>query len=150
MMPSGYNPDYSFSFNPPYEPDRGPFLGDQILLHKFLHPEGIIPCKSSPCPEIETRNRLPKRLRPLDFPEVGFPQGWGVEFVEGFKWNVLFLWESFILLLGTLVPILWCLCRRGPDRSQDAFTIGSWIFGAGQLVYVMAMAASEIASFLKC
>ena len=124
-----------------------PVLHDSILWDFFFNPEGSI---NSGVSDHECRNRLPKRTSPLIFrPNEGYPIGHGIEFVEGFNWRFLLYCESSIGLLAVLFPFLWMLFSGKPDKVATALAAGQWIFGAGQVFYVVILALSESLLLLR-
>lgn len=89
----------------------------------------------------ECYNRLPKRLRELKYvPNGGYPDGWGLEFVEGFNWSFFLHCELFIIFVNVVVVALYYGLMRS---TGTAFSIGSWIFAMGQFLYAVVLELSE-------
>ena len=128
-------------YTPLEEQQATPDLHDYILWHFFCYPEESINGSVS---DRECRNKLPKRTSPLTIrPNEGYPIGHGIEFVEGFNWRFLLYCECSIGLFALLFPLLWMLFSGKPDKVSTALAAGQWIFGAGQVLYVIILAFSE-------
>ena len=140
-MPSLDDANFNYSCGPSEDEENQSILHDSILWHFFCHPKAAI---NRGIGSHECRNRLPKRLSPLIYePDNGYPIGYGIEFVEGFNWQFCFLCESFVGFIAIGFPILWMLCSKRMDRVSTALAAGQWIFGAGQVLYLIVVALSE-------
>jgi hypothetical protein len=147
-MPKADDIDYRFSFRPISPPPDLPLLSDDELRHMFDHPAGSI--YHDGVYDSECRNRLPKRRWPLQyFPNQGYPIGWGIEFIEGFNWSLLFYSEVFIFFVTISFTVLWSVFARANDKVPTAFTIGQWMFGVGQVLYIVYVVVSEALMFWK-
>ena len=141
-MPHEDDEDFVYGCLPPQDKNLTPLLADDILWHFFCHPRGSI--HSNVC-DYECRNRLPKRTRPLHFcSNEGYPTGWGVEIVEGYNWRLFYHCESLIAVIALIFPCLWIVCAGTDDRVPTAFTIGQWMFGAGQVLSLLMLGLSEM------
>jgi hypothetical protein len=155
MMPTEDDEDYDFYCRPRFN-GRTPPLRDKVLFHKFRHPAGCVTeilynsNQQIASYDTEVRNRLPKRLSPLAYKQnEGWPFGYALEFVEGFNWTLWVSCEAFIITVALIFPILWCFCTSRDDRVSTAVSIGQWILGAGQVVYIVALVLSEMFCFWR-
>ncbi|KAL1635265.1 hypothetical protein SLS58_010302 [Diplodia intermedia] len=113
-----------------FEPhDLVPPVGSQYLMHLFRHPEDYES-------EFITYARAPKRRGArLD---VGV--GWGVNLVEGFLAERVWLLVMVFFVLGSAVfAVVWA-CRRGDD-VQGAFGVAGWMLTLAALVVGWAQAS---------
>ncbi|KAF4542542.1 Transcription factor c2h2 [Lasiodiplodia theobromae] len=118
------NPVYDF------EPhDLVPPVGTQYLMHLFAHPEDYDN-------EFVTYARAPKRRGArLD---VGV--GWGINLVEGFLADRVWLLVMLFFVLGSSVfAVVWA-CKRGDD-VQGAFGVAGWMLTLAALVVGWAQAS---------
>ncbi len=146
-MPDVENTDYMYSYAPEDAGWEPPIIGDDTLWHFFCHPRSSI---TDGVHDIECRNRLPKRLSALKYsPNEGYPVGWGIEFVEGFNWRLFYQCESLIIVVAVVVTLVYRFCSSDASKVSTAFTVGSWLFSAGQLFYVIMLALSEAFSFWR-
>ena len=146
-MPDEDDEDYVYGSLPAGEETAPPLLADDELWHLFCHPKASF---NNGVYDSECRNRLPKRLKPLEFTaNQGYPVGWAVEFVEGLNWRFFAQCESVIGLIALIFPIIWVRCTSRDDRVVVAFTIAVWIFGGGQALYGVLLILSEAFCFWR-
>ena len=150
------NKDYIWGHEPADENPPAPLIGDDVLRHLWYHCKGSINSSRNRSNEdsgeqlsVECRNRLPKRTTSLQLPAQGWPVGYGVELVEGLDWMLICYCESLIGLVSIIFPFLWATLTAGDDKLVVAFTIGTWIFGAGQVLYVIVLVLSEVLCFWR-
>lgn len=113
-----------------FEPhDLVPPVGAQYLMHLFLHPEDYDN-------EFITYARAPKKRNTrLD---VGV--GWGINLVEGFLADrVWMLVMSFFVLGSSVFAVVWA-CKRDGD-VQGAFGVASWMLTLAVLFVGWAQAS---------
>lgn len=113
-----------------FEPhDLVPPVGAQYLMHLFAHPEDYDS-------EFITYARAPKKRNArLD---VGV--GWGINLVEGFLADrVWMLVMGFFVLGSTVFAVVWA-CKRGED-VQGAFGVASWMLTLAVLFVGWAQAS---------
>ena len=146
-MPDEESVDYAYSYTPEDEGWEPPLIADDVLWHFFCHPSGSI---NDGVYDVECRNRFPKRVSPLSYhPNKGYPVGWGLEFVEKFNWKLFYHCESLIVVVAIIVPLIYGICSSDGDKVSTAFTIGQWLFGAGQILYMVMLALSETLCFWR-
>ncbi|OJD36689.1 transcription factor c2h2 [Diplodia corticola] len=106
-----------------------PPVGSQYLMHLFRHPEDYDN-------EFITYARAPKRRGArLD---VGV--GWGINLVEGFLADRVWLLVMVMFVLGSAVfAVVWA-CKRGED-VQGAFGVAGWMLTLATLVVGWAQAS---------
>jgi hypothetical protein len=147
-MPPEEDPLYRYSYLPTHPRPEPPLLASEILTHMFYHPKGSV--FSGSIYDRECRNRLPKRIAPLIFiPRQGHQVGWGIEFIEGVNWTLLLYSEAFIAFVTVVFCLLWALVGGGGDRVSTAFTIGQWMLGVGNGLFLVFGALSEFMSFWR-
>lgn len=106
--------DYEFQPN-----DLVPPVGSTYLMHLFKHPEDYDD-------ELITYLRTPKRRERL---EVG--TGWGLQLVEGFLPERIWMLVLSLFGLGSLVfAIVWAVKK---DDIQGAFGVAAWMLTAAAL-----------------
>ena len=156
MSPHKDNKDCIWGHEPANGDIPTPLIQDGILWHHWCHCKGLVDSNTNPSStdsgeEIgsECRNRLPKRTTPLHLPARGWPIGYGLELVEGFNWMLICYWELLIGLVSMLFPFLWATLTAGEDRLVVAYTIGTWMFGAGQVLYLIGLVISEVLGFWR-
>ena len=103
-----------------FEPsDLLPPVGSHYLLHLFKHPEDYDG-------ELITYLRSPKKNGRL---QLGV--GWGINLVEGFLADKVWIWMSAMFALGSLVfGVLYAVKRHD---VQGAFGVAAWIVTLGAL-----------------
>ena len=113
-MPTVGTEEYSF------EPsDLLPPVGSQYLLHLFRHPEDYDG-------ELITYQRAPKRNGRL---QLGV--GWGINLVEGFLADRVWVLTSTLFAFGSVVfAIVWA-CKKGD--LQAASGVAAWILSLSVL-----------------
>lgn len=147
MMPADSDPNFSYSWRPlpgslpGQSARRDPLIPDTILTHMFEHKGAIFEEYEGD----EYRNRLPKRKTPLRCEiNAGFPEGHGLEIVEGFNWQFFCHCESLICF-GTIVLVVSFMASwKKADNVSTAFTGGSFFFAAGQVGYIRAFTVPEM------
>ena len=146
-MPNEDDDDFVYGCLPPEDKHIKPLLAEDVLWHFFCHPRGSI---HGNVYDQECRNRLPKRIRPLQFfSNKGYPTGWGVEIVEGYNWKLFYYCESLITAVAVCFPCVWIICATSDDRISAAFSIGQWTFGAGQVLSLLMLGLSEMLAFWR-
>lgn len=113
-VPLKGRPDYNF------EPsDLLPPVGSHYLLHLFKHPEDYDG-------ELITYLRAPKRNGRL---QLGV--GWGINLVEGFLADKVWIWMSAMFAFGSLVfGVVYAIKKAD---VQGAFGVAAWIVTLGAL-----------------
>ncbi|KAF7913064.1 uncharacterized protein EAF01_002085 [Botrytis porri] len=132
VIPPPDHIEYRYS---PAPPEVIPPIGDNHLMHLFLHPDHAD--EDTVC-----LDRFPKKLKEKLFCKKGQPTnfGWGLEFVEG--WDMKSIWIVAFIVFGIgslLLGILWAVYKHS---IQDAFTI------AGYMVSFTAISVGAIQSLL--
>ncbi|TGO34436.1 hypothetical protein BHYA_0197g00130 [Botrytis hyacinthi] len=132
VIPPPDHIEYRYS---PAPPEVIPPIGDNHLMHLFLHPDHAD--EDTVC-----LDRFPKKLKEKLSCKKGQPTnfGWGLEFVEG--WDMKSIWIVAFIVFGIgslLLGILWAVYKHS---IQDAFTI------AGYMVSFAAISVGAIQSLL--
>ncbi|KAF7935796.1 uncharacterized protein EAE98_002016 [Botrytis deweyae] len=132
VIPPPDHIEYRYS---PAPPEVIPPIGDNHLMHLFLHPDHAD--EDTVC-----LDRFPKKLKEKLSCKKGQPTnfGWGLEFVEG--WDMKSIWIVAFIVFGIgslLLGILWAVYKHS---IQDAFTI------AGYMVSFTAISVGAIQSLL--
>ncbi|TGO22329.1 hypothetical protein BPAE_0172g00100 [Botrytis paeoniae] len=132
VIPPPDHIEYCYS---PAPPEVIPPIGDNHLMHLFLHPDHAD--EDTVC-----LDRFPKKLKEKLSCKKGQPTnfGWGLEFVEG--WDMKSIWIVAFIVFGIgslLLGILWAVYKHS---IQDAFTI------AGYMVSFTAISVGAIQSLL--
>ncbi len=120
-----------------YEPmpaDVVPPIGSNHLTHLLEHPEDaeVVPV---------LYRRIPKKLRARleACPQKGSSVGWGLQFVEGMNWFVVFVYGCAGFGLALLSAVLWAVIRAD---VQGAFAIAGFIITF--LLFCGGIARAEI------
>ena len=132
VIPPPDHIEYRYS---PAPPEVIPPIGDNHLMHLFLHPDHAD--EDTVC-----LDRFPKKLKEKLSCRKGQPTnfGWGLEFVEG--WDMKSIWIVAFIVFGIgslLLGILWAVYKHS---IQDAFAI------AGYMVSFTAISVGAIQSLL--
>ncbi|TEY61539.1 hypothetical protein BOTCAL_0167g00140 [Botryotinia calthae] len=132
VIPPPDHIEYRYS---PTPPEVIPPIGDNHLMHLFLHPDHAD--EDTVC-----LDRFPKKLKEKLSCRKGQPTnfGWGLEFVEG--WDIKSIWIVAFIVFGIgslLLGILWAVYKHS---IQDAFAI------AGYMVSFTAISVGAIQSLL--
>ncbi|KAF7951250.1 uncharacterized protein EAE97_002801 [Botrytis byssoidea] len=132
VIPPPDHIEYRYS---PAPPEVIPPIGDNHLMHLFLHPHHAD--EDTVC-----LDRFPKKLKEKLSCKIGQPTnfGWGLEFVEG--WDMKSIWIVAFIVFGIgslLLGVLWAVYKHS---IQDAFTI------AGYMVSFTAISVGAIQSLL--
>ncbi|OTB16983.1 hypothetical protein K445DRAFT_316508, partial [Daldinia sp. EC12] len=71
--------------------------------------------------------RIPKKLRRKLTPcqVTGMSVGWGIEFVEGVDYFMLFLFGCVGFLISTIIAVAWSAIKQD---VQSGFGIGAFVF----------------------
>ncbi|KAF5869876.1 putative tetratricopeptide repeat domain protein [Botrytis fragariae] len=117
VIPPPDHIEYRYS---PAPPEVIPPIGDNHLMHLFLHPDHAD--EDTVC-----LDRFPKKLKEKLSCKRGQPTnfGWGLEFVEG--WDMKSIWIVAFIVFGIgslLLGILWAVYKHS---IQDAFTIAGYM-----------------------
>jgi hypothetical protein len=88
-------------------------------MHLFEHPEDaeVIPV---------LHQKIPKKLRVRleACPTKGSSVGWGLHFVEGLNWLVVFIYGSTGFAISLIAALIWVAVR---DDVQGAFAIAGFM-----------------------
>lgn len=108
--------DYSYD---PVPAETNPPIGPNLLMHLFAHPEDaeVLPVLFRKIPK-----RLRDKLEPC--PVKGSAVGWGVQFVEGIDWFVVFLCGCVGFTLAFIFAVVWSIIRRD---IQGGFAIAAFM-----------------------
>ncbi|CZR52835.1 uncharacterized protein PAC_02712 [Phialocephala subalpina] len=146
MMPPEPDKDFVYSWRASNPIRQDPLIPDCILNHIFSHPNTII----EENPGEELRLRLPKRKAPLRcVPDQGFPEGWGLEWEEGFNWQFFYHCESLVCFFTLVFVVLWIALWKKDDNVSTAFTGGAFFLAAGRGGYLFALAVPEMFEFWR-
>jgi len=118
-----------------YDPaDAIPPIGSNMLMHLFENPEHADVT-------LFLYNRFPKKLRAQleACPMKGSSIGWGVEFVEGVDWYVVFAATCLGFLFCLIFAVAWAAAK---GDIQGGFGIASFllafvVFCSGSLYYMI-------------
>lgn len=108
--------DYSYD---PVPAETNPPIGPNLLMHLFEHPEDaeVLPVLFRKIPK-----RLRDKLEPC--PVKGSAVGWGVQFIEGVDWFVVFLCGCVVFTLAFIFAVVWSIVRRD---IQGGFAIAGFM-----------------------
>jgi hypothetical protein len=120
-----------------YEPmpaEVMPPIGSNLLMHLFEHPED-----AEPVPVLY--RKIPKKLRDRlqVCPVKGSSVGWGLQFVEGMNWFLVFVYGCAGFGLALLVALIWVALNAD---VQGAFAIAGYIIAF--LLFCGGFARAEI------
>ena len=97
-----------------------PPIGPNYLTHLYHHPEAAENdrCKLLP--------RFPKKVEErLVYAHQDIQMGWGIHFVEGWKWDRIWMLLLVLFLLGSLAfAVCWWLLEHD---LQGAFAVASYV-----------------------
>lgn len=108
--------EYSYD---PLPAETNPPIGPNILMHLFEHPEDaeVLPVLFRKIPK-----KLRDKLEPC--PVKGSAVGWGVQYVEGMNWSVLFLCGSLGFAAALVFAVVWSTVR---GDIQGGFAIAGFM-----------------------
>ncbi|KAI0890856.1 hypothetical protein F4806DRAFT_485042 [Annulohypoxylon nitens] len=113
-------PTGQLNSNYEFEPvDSFPPIGSNMLMHLFSHPED-----ADALPVLYSRIPKKLRLRLEACPVKGSAVGWGVQFVEGLNWSVLFGYGCMGFAICLAAAISWTIAR---DDVQGGFSIAGFM-----------------------
>ncbi|KAK4158890.1 hypothetical protein QBC43DRAFT_273514 [Cladorrhinum sp. PSN259] len=102
-----------------------PPIGSNLLTHLFHHPH-----HAEPLPLLH--RKIPKLKKPFSLtttPIKGTETGWGLHFVEGTNWNLMFLFGCVGFLTSLVVAIVWAVAKDGD--VQGGFAIAGFMIAFG-------------------
>ena len=118
-IPPPENLEYRYA---PAPPEIIPPIGERHLLHLFQNPDCAD--KESVCAD-----RFPKKLREVLKCSSGAKPGWGLQLVEDWDWQKIWLIGFVFFGLGSfLIGIMWAVYNHS---VQDAFAIASYVVAFG-------------------
>ena len=88
--------------------------------------------------------RFPKRMRErlrLGGEEVEVPLGWGIEFVEGTDWRLVWCFGFAIVALSLVVGVVWAAVKRD---VQAGFGIAAYMMTFCTFTVGMLQAAAVV------
>jgi hypothetical protein len=114
-----------------------PPVGPNMLMHLLEHPED-----AEALPVLY--RRIPKKLRlKLEpCPVKGSAVGWGLHFVEGLNWFVVFVYGCFAFVVSLLLAVAWAEIR---NDVQGGFAIGGFMLAF--LLFCAGITHQEIQSY---
>lgn len=123
--------DYSFDPSPA---ETSPPISPNLLMHLFEHPEcaDILPVLFRKIPK-----KLRDKLEPC--PRKGYAIGWGVQFVEGMDWLIVFLCGCVGFASALIVAVIWSTVMRD---IQSGFAIAGFMLAF--LGFCLGVARTEI------
>lgn len=123
--------DYSYASSPA---ETSPPIGTDLLMHLFEHPE---------CAEVlpVLFRKIPKKLHDKleACPVKGSAIGWGVQFVEGMDWFVVFLCGCAGFFSALVMAVVWSTVR---GDVQGGFAIAGFMLAF--LGFCFGVARTEI------
>lgn len=123
--------DYTFD---PLPAETNPPIGPRLLAHLLEHPEHaeVLPV---------LYRKFPKKLRAKlqACPRKGRAAGWGIEFVEGLNWFMVFLCGCVGFTAALISAIVWTVVR---DDVQGGFAIAGFMLAF--LGFCLGIARTEI------
>ena len=123
--------EYTFK---PMPADMIPPIGSNHLMHLFEQPEDaeVVPA---------LYRKIPKKLRARlkACPRKGSSVGWGLQFVEGMNWVVVFIYGCAGFGLSPLAAVVWAVAKAD---VQGAFAIASFMIAF--LLFCGGIARAEI------
>ncbi|KAI0529787.1 hypothetical protein GGR58DRAFT_290158 [Xylaria digitata] len=129
-MPTASN-EYAYD---PMPPDAIPPIGPNLLMHLFENPDHADVT-------LFLYNRFPKKLRAQleACPIKGSSIGWGIEFVEGVDWHIVFVTTCLGFLFCLIFAVAWAATK---GDIQGGFGIASFllafvVFCSGALHYMI-------------
>ncbi|KAK3694527.1 hypothetical protein B0T22DRAFT_373344 [Podospora appendiculata] len=131
IPPDGTASDYAYE---PLPAEIMPPIGSNHLMHLFEHPEDA---EATPV----LYRKIPKKLRAKleACPTKGSSVGWGLHFVEGMNWVVLFIYGCAGFGLSLLAAVVWATVRAD---VQGAFAIAGFMIAF--MMFCAGIARSEI------
>ena len=105
----------------PMPPDLIPPIGENHMMHLFTHPEHAQ--KTIVC-----FDRIPKKLKkPLAVcPSKGTGLGWGIHFIEGWHYNLIWLLAFVLLLLCSLVFLVCWAALKHDVQGASGVAASCW------------------------
>ncbi|MCJ1407014.1 hypothetical protein MMC19_001084 [Ptychographa xylographoides] len=109
-----------------------PPIGENHMMHLCTHPE------DADDSDLICLNRIPKKLkeRLLVDPARGTGLGWGVHFVEGWRYNVIWLLAFIVLLFSSLVFLIcWAVLQHDIQGASGvaAYMLAFVALGIGSI-----------------
>jgi hypothetical protein len=139
-------PEYTFSYLPVDPQPDSPLLHPAQLTALFYNPNSSrhIDITGMTSDE-QVYARAPKRKGILRYkPNLGYPKGYGFEFVERFNYKFVIKCELLIILLAFLLGgLYWGFVAQDEQRTGTAMNIGMFVIAVGQVVYVLVLGLTE-------